>query len=117
MFHTLLESIRRLVQNTGPLRLPDLSIPPDSPFAENMRRVLDGGLGALTGPSPVVATAGGGTTVYEDHSDRSINISEGAIVVHAAPGQDPEEIAKVVNDRLRDQIQSVSDNVDSSVKR
>ena len=117
MFHTLLENIRRLVQNTGPLRLPDLSIPPDSPFAENMRRVLDGGLGALTGPSPVVAMAGGGTTVYEDHSDRSINISEGAIVVHAAPGQDPEEIAKVVNDRLRDQIQSVSDNVDSSVKR
>ena len=59
--------------------------------------------------------AGGGTTVYEDN--RSFTISEGAVVVHAAPGQDAAEIGEVVSQKLRAEIRAAYRTFDSGVHR
>ncbi len=68
-------------------------------------------------PMPAVAMGGAGqtTTVYED--SRTFTISEGAIVVNATPDQDPEEIAQVVTESLRDQLQATTRAFDSGILR
>ena len=88
------------------------------PFAENlMQRLLEGGVSALVGPAPGMATAmaGGGVPGggYTDNRDMSITISEGAVVVHAAPGQDAAEIGEVVSQKLRAEIRAAYRAFDS----
>ena len=91
------------------------------PFAENMQRLLDGGVSALVGPAPGMATAmaGGGVPGggYTDNRDMSITISEGAVVVHAAPGQDAAEIGEVVSQKLRAEIRAAYRAFDSGIHR
>ena len=88
-----------------------------SPFVENLRRFLDGGMDAVS-PAPVMAAVGGASTGgYVDRRTFTSNIAEGAIVVNASPGQDPQEIAQVVSRELRDQMQSTVEAFDSGVMR
>ena len=67
-----------------------------------------------TVPPRAFAGAGAGPTYIDN---RTVNVSEGAVVVNAAPGQDPVEIAQVVTQRLRDQIQAIPPAFDSGIKR
>ena len=73
--------------------------------------------------APAGALAGGSytTTNYSAApiDNRTINnhIAEGAIVIHAAAGQNEKEIGQVAMEQLLDQIQSVPAAFDSKVKR
>ena len=89
------------------------------PFAENMQRLLDGGVSALVGPAPGMATAGvgGGTVIHEDNRTFDFSIAEGAVVVHAAPGQDAAEIGEVVSQKLRAEIRAAYRAFDSGIHR
>ena len=91
------------------------------PFADNMQRLLEGGVSALAGPAPGMATAmaGGGVPGggYTDNRDMSITISEGAVVVHAAPGQDAAEIGEVASQKLRAEIRAAYRAFDSGIHR
>ena len=89
------------------------------PFAENLRRLLDGGVSALVGPAPgmAMAGAGGGTVIHEDNRTFDFSIAEGAVVVHAAPGQDAAEIGEVVSQKLRAEIRAAYRAFDSNVQR
>ena len=88
------------------------------PFAENMQRLLDGGVSALVGPAPGMAMAGGGgTVIHEDNRTFDFSIAEGAVVVHAAPGQDAAEIGEVVSQKLRAEIRAAYRAFDSGIHR
>ena len=88
------------------------------PFAENLRRLLDGGVSALVGPAPGMAMAGGGgTVIHEDNRTFDFSIAEGAVVVHAAPGQDAAEIGEVVSQKLRAEIRAAYRAFDSGIHR
>ena len=90
-------------------------------FADNMRMLMNPAAPLPLPIAPAGALAGGSytTTNYSaaPADNRTINIAEGAIVIHAAAGQNEKEIGQVAIEQLRDQIQSVPAAFDSKVKR
>ena len=87
------------------------------PFAENLRRLLDGGVSALVGPAPGIAMAGGGTVIHEDNRTFDFSIAEGAVVVHAGAEQDATAIGEAVSRELQLHIRAAYRAFDSGIHR
>ena len=86
------------------------------PLASNLRAIGQGYDLTPIIPGYDYGRGGGAPrTVHEDN--RTINISDGAIVINPAPGQNAEEIAREVKKALGDELRNTAQDLDSDILR